>query len=113
MKICHQPLLQLLQVAERERLGYPLAQHLLRFSNKSNTECYANGRMNVLLSNPVVSDFLLRLNSEQPLVLTLQALCLQDPGSTSSLKTLRTQLVEVLPRVQLCSSRTVRSFLSL
>ena len=93
-------LLQQLQVSERERLGLPPVQQMLRLTNDSNTECYANAGLGVLLSNPLVSRYLARLSPSHPLVLTLRSLSLQDPSTISSLQALRNRIAEVLPRVQ-------------
>ena len=90
-------MLQQLQVRERERLGLPPVQQLLRFTNNSMTECYANAGLGVLLSNPLMAQYLAGLTSNHPLVLNLRSLTLQDPSIVSSLETLRVTVAELLP----------------
>ena len=92
------PLQDILRI-ERSKLHRPPAQQLLRLWNHSKTECYSNGGVVWLFSNPMIAILLFKLKAPHPLVTTLRNLSLLPPDSVADLAHLRFTVADIVPAV--------------
>ena len=70
---------------------------LLQLTNHSQTECYSNAALAVLLGNPILNSFLCAVNTDSELVTAIQELAGSVPHTVQSGYKLRSALVRAVP----------------
>ena len=77
--------------------GLPMGQHLLQLTNSSQTECYSNTVLAVILGNPLLSSFLSNVNTNSELLTAVSELARATPNQTQSGRSVRSALVRAVP----------------
>ena len=77
--------------------GLSMGQHLLQLTNSSQTECYSNTVLAVILGNPLLSSFLSNVNTNSELLTAVSELARANPNQTQSGRSVRSALVRAVP----------------
>ena len=70
---------------------------LLQLTNYSQTECYSNAALAVILGNPLLSSYLSNVNTNSELITEVRALALASPNTIQSGRSVRSALVRAVP----------------
>ena len=84
-------------ISDRTLAGLPRGQDLLMLSNISQSECFSNSALAVLLGNPVMSSFLATNNCDSELYKAVRDLCHSEPNMVQSGRPVRSALVNAVP----------------
>ncbi len=82
---------------ERLQAGLPVGQQLLQLTNYSQTECYSNAAIAVLLGNPIFTSFMSAINCDSELVTAVCGLTGCRPNAVLSGRNIRSKLVLAVP----------------
>ena len=85
-------------MALSDHIQSPMGQQMIQLTNDSQTECYSNTALAVLLGNPVMTSFLTTVSCDSDLVNNVRGLAAGRPSNTvQSGRGVRAALVTARP----------------